>query len=127
MARKVVVTGCLAQRYAGQLAADLPEAHLVVGFERYASLPDTLTRLLGDSGGGGEGGGGSISRGDDSSCGGGPSIVGCDGSPGPPQSHQAGAGGGGVPVAGPQEGLGHLLLPRVQVRKVHSSAYRSRW
>lgn len=31
--RKVVVTGCLAQRYAGQLAADLPEADLVVGFQ----------------------------------------------------------------------------------------------
>jgi ribosomal protein S12 methylthiotransferase len=31
--RRVVVTGCLAQRYGDSLAADLPEADLVVGFQ----------------------------------------------------------------------------------------------
>jgi ribosomal protein S12 methylthiotransferase len=31
--RRVVVTGCLAQRYSDSLAADLPEADLVVGFQ----------------------------------------------------------------------------------------------
>lgn len=45
--RKIVVTGCLAQRYADQLAADLPEADLVVGFENYGSLPDSLREAMG--------------------------------------------------------------------------------
>ena len=46
-ARTVVVTGCLAQRYAADLAESLPEADLVVGFEAYASLPATLRSALG--------------------------------------------------------------------------------
>ncbi|KAG1661709.1 hypothetical protein FOA52_002045 [Chlamydomonas sp. UWO 241] len=45
--RKVIVTGCLAQRYSDQLAADLPEADLVVGFENYGSLGASLRQTLG--------------------------------------------------------------------------------
>ncbi|GFR42266.1 hypothetical protein Agub_g3163 [Astrephomene gubernaculifera] len=45
--RKLVVTGCLAQRYSQQLAADLPEADLVVGFQSYGNLAASLQRSLG--------------------------------------------------------------------------------
>lgn len=44
---KVVVTGCLAQRYGAELAASLPEADLVVGFEHYGGLPAALAAALG--------------------------------------------------------------------------------
>ena len=37
-ARRVIVTGCLAQRYAGELAAELPEA-------RRRSYPTTFSHL----------------------------------------------------------------------------------
>ncbi len=52
-ARRVIVTGCLAQRYAGELAASLPEADLVVGFEGYAGLPAALRASMGGRGAGG--------------------------------------------------------------------------
>lgn len=45
--RKIVITGCMAQRYSDQLANDLPEADLVVGFQNYGSLPDSLASSLG--------------------------------------------------------------------------------
>jgi len=45
--RKVVVTGCLAQRYSEELASQLPEADLVVGFERYGGLAGSLREVLG--------------------------------------------------------------------------------
>lgn len=45
--RRVIVTGCLAQRYGESLAADLPEADLVVGFQNYAQLGDSLRGSLG--------------------------------------------------------------------------------
>lgn len=45
--RKVVVTGCLAQRYSEQLAADLPEADLVMGFQNYGDLSNALRAQLG--------------------------------------------------------------------------------
>ncbi|CAK0736131.1 hypothetical protein CVIRNUC_000696 [Coccomyxa viridis] len=45
--KKVVVTGCLAQRYADELAESLPEADFVVGFQNYAGLPATLQSALG--------------------------------------------------------------------------------
>jgi ribosomal protein S12 methylthiotransferase len=48
--RQIVVTGCLAQRYGDSLAADLPEADLVVGFEAYANLPGALAQRLGMAG-----------------------------------------------------------------------------
>jgi ribosomal protein S12 methylthiotransferase len=45
--RQIVVTGCLAQRYGDSLAADLPEADLVMGFEAYGNLPAALAGRLG--------------------------------------------------------------------------------
>ena len=45
--KKVVVTGCLAQRYSEELAEQLPEADLVVGFERYGGLSAALRSMLG--------------------------------------------------------------------------------
>ena len=44
---KVVAVGCLAERYGTQLAEQLPEADAVLGFDAYASLPDSLARVLG--------------------------------------------------------------------------------
>lgn len=46
-ARKVIVTGCLAQRYNTQLAEDLPEVDLVLGFENYGNLVQNLDVSLG--------------------------------------------------------------------------------
>jgi ribosomal protein S12 methylthiotransferase RimO len=43
----VVAVGCLAERYGEQLAASLPEADAVLGFDSYADLSDTLTAVLG--------------------------------------------------------------------------------
>jgi ribosomal protein S12 methylthiotransferase len=45
--RRVIVTGCLAQRYAGELAEELPEADLVIGFQNYGSLSASLKGVLG--------------------------------------------------------------------------------
>ncbi|GAB4822474.1 hypothetical protein N2152v2_009520 [Parachlorella kessleri] len=45
--KKVVVTGCLAQRYSEELAEQLPEADLVVGFQNYGGLAASLRGLLG--------------------------------------------------------------------------------
>lgn len=47
---KVIVTGCLAQRYADDLAKELPEADMIMGFEKYGSLPEELSSLLGAKG-----------------------------------------------------------------------------
>ncbi|PRW60299.1 hypothetical protein C2E21_1072 [Chlorella sorokiniana] len=44
--KKVVVTGCLAQRYSEELAEQLPEADLVVGFEKYGGLSTSLRQIL---------------------------------------------------------------------------------
>ncbi len=43
---KVVAVGCLAERYGSSLADQLPETDAVLGFDAYASLPDSLTRVL---------------------------------------------------------------------------------
>ena len=45
--KKIVVTGCLAQRYGEDLQKELPEADFVVGFENYAMLPDLIGDALG--------------------------------------------------------------------------------
>jgi ribosomal protein S12 methylthiotransferase len=45
--KKIIVTGCLAQRYANDLANELPEADVIVGFENYGNLPSTVGGLLG--------------------------------------------------------------------------------
>ncbi|KAL4443886.1 hypothetical protein ABPG75_011623 [Micractinium tetrahymenae] len=44
--KRVVVTGCLAQRYSEELAEQLPEADLVVGFEKYGGLSASLREIL---------------------------------------------------------------------------------
>ena len=43
---KVVAVGCLAERYGAELAAALPEADAVLGFDAYADLPDLLGDVL---------------------------------------------------------------------------------
>ena len=45
--KKVIVTGCLAQRYAEDLAAEMPEVDVVMGFEEYKNLPGALGSALG--------------------------------------------------------------------------------
>jgi ribosomal protein S12 methylthiotransferase len=45
-ARAVVVVGCMAQRYPDELAASIPEADAVVGFEGYATLPGLVDDIL---------------------------------------------------------------------------------
>lgn len=42
----VVVTGCLAQRYAHELAEELPEADAIVGFAGYPTLPALADDIL---------------------------------------------------------------------------------
>eukprot|EP00798_Chlamydomonas_sp_ICE-L_P010307 gene10307-8238_t len=44
--KKIVITGCLAQRYSDQLANDLPEADLVVGFQNYGNLASSLRSTM---------------------------------------------------------------------------------
>ena len=44
--KKIVVTGCLAQRYGEDLQKELPEADLIVGFENYGMLPDLVEESL---------------------------------------------------------------------------------
>ena len=45
--RQIIVTGCLAQRYGDSLAADLPEADLILGFQNYGQLADNLAERMG--------------------------------------------------------------------------------
>ena len=44
--QKVVAVGCLAERYGEQLAAELPEADAVLGFDSYADMSGHLQRIL---------------------------------------------------------------------------------
>jgi ribosomal protein S12 methylthiotransferase RimO len=44
--RKVVAVGCLAERYGEQLAASLPEADAVLGFDSYVDISDRLDDVL---------------------------------------------------------------------------------
>jgi len=44
--QKVVAVGCLAERYGRQLAAELPEADAVLGFDSYADMSSHLTSIL---------------------------------------------------------------------------------
>lgn len=41
----IIVTGCLAQRYADELAEELPEVDAVVGFEHYDKLPERIAAI----------------------------------------------------------------------------------
>jgi ribosomal protein S12 methylthiotransferase len=47
LVKRIVITGCLAQRYSEELAESLPEADLVVGFQNYGSLSASLRDVLG--------------------------------------------------------------------------------
>src|SRR5690606_19167379 len=42
----VVAVGCMAQRYGTELAAELPEADAVLGFDSYADMSAHLTSIL---------------------------------------------------------------------------------
>ena len=44
--RPVVAVGCMAERYGRELAAELPEAAAVVGFDGYVTIADTLSRVI---------------------------------------------------------------------------------
>lgn len=44
--RAVVAVGCLAERYGDQLAASLPEADAVLGFDHYADIARSLDEVL---------------------------------------------------------------------------------
>src|SRR5262249_20912342 len=44
--RKVVAVGCLAERYGDQLAASLPEADAVLGFDDYPEIGTRLDEVL---------------------------------------------------------------------------------
>ena len=55
-ARALFVTGCMAQRYAEELAQELPEVDAVIGFESYAEIPAKVREvLLASEGGDGAG------------------------------------------------------------------------
>lgn len=43
---KVVAIGCMAERYGDELAAELPEADAVLGFDAYPDLPQSLRTLI---------------------------------------------------------------------------------
>lgn len=45
-AKKVVAVGCLAQRYGKDLAAELPEADAILGFDHYPQIGQTLREVL---------------------------------------------------------------------------------
>jgi ribosomal protein S12 methylthiotransferase len=44
--KRLVVTGCMAQRYAAELSEELPEIDAIVGFESYQDLPATLHEVM---------------------------------------------------------------------------------
>ena len=45
--KAVVAVGCMAERYGRDLAAELPEADAVLGFDSYTDIADRLRRILG--------------------------------------------------------------------------------
>lgn len=45
--KAVVAVGCMAERYGKDLAADLPEADAVLGFDAYENIGDTLAAIVG--------------------------------------------------------------------------------
>jgi ribosomal protein S12 methylthiotransferase len=47
--KKIIVTGCLAQRYAEDLAAEMPEVDVIMGFDEYKNLSGALGSVLGVS------------------------------------------------------------------------------
>ncbi|KAK9830594.1 hypothetical protein WJX81_002766 [Elliptochloris bilobata] len=49
--QRVVVTGCMAQRYSSDLSDAIPEADLFVGFQNYEGLPGSIREALAAPGG----------------------------------------------------------------------------
>ena len=49
-AKGVVVTGCMAQRYASDLSGELPEVDAVVGFEKYSDIGPRIEEIITKSG-----------------------------------------------------------------------------
>lgn len=47
-AKRVVVVGCLGQRYPGQLTEEIPEIDAIIGLAEYGQMPDILRNLVGD-------------------------------------------------------------------------------
>jgi ribosomal protein S12 methylthiotransferase RimO len=45
--KAVVAVGCMAERYGQDLAADLPEADAILGFDQYSDIGSTLARIVG--------------------------------------------------------------------------------
>lgn len=45
--KAVVAVGCMAERYGEDLAADLPEADAILGFDQYTDIGATLARIVG--------------------------------------------------------------------------------
>ena len=43
----LVVTGCLSQRYSGDLMEEIPEIDVLLGVNQYAELPDAINKALG--------------------------------------------------------------------------------
>jgi ribosomal protein S12 methylthiotransferase len=43
--RKLIVTGCLTQRYSGELFGELPEADAILGVNDYGRLPEIIEKL----------------------------------------------------------------------------------
>eukprot|EP00892_Ulva_mutabilis_P007495 jgi/Ulvmu1/5117/UM021_0134.1 len=54
--KRLIVTGCMAQRYANDLTIELPEVDAFVGFERYGDLPQQIEQLVNRQEGGNTGG-----------------------------------------------------------------------
>ncbi|NLW89668.1 MAG: 30S ribosomal protein S12 methylthiotransferase RimO [Clostridiaceae bacterium] len=48
-ASKIIVTGCLSQRYPNEILSDLPEVDAVLGTGHYQNIADVIKRLLSDS------------------------------------------------------------------------------
>lgn len=46
--KRVVVTGCLGQRYPGQLVEEIPEIDAIIGLAEYGKMSQILTDLVGD-------------------------------------------------------------------------------
>ncbi len=49
-AKGVVVTGCMAQRYAEELSGELPEVDAVIGFEKYSDIGPRIEEIITKSG-----------------------------------------------------------------------------
>jgi ribosomal protein S12 methylthiotransferase len=45
---KLIVSGCLSQRYPGEIFEEIPEADAVIGVNEYERLPEIVAELLGD-------------------------------------------------------------------------------